>query len=108
MVNFTEKALKRLVEIRPHKEYILQVRVVGGGCSGLSYKMDFINVPPEDTYMGEIGEGNTVLIVSVDKKSALHLEGTVVDWEDGLNGAGWVYNNPKSKRSCGCGSSFGV
>jgi len=108
MVNFTEKALKRLVELRPHQESILQVKVIGGGCSGLSYKMNFIDVPFEGDHLGEIGEGDTVLIVSVDQKSGLYLEGTTVDWEDGLNGAGWVYNNPNSKRSCGCGSSFGV
>ena len=82
----------------------LRVKVVGGGCSGLSYKLDFdIEKKPDDKTFEENG-----VSVVVDPKSYLHLIGTELDFSGGLNGKGFVFNNPMAKKSCGCGSSFNV
>jgi len=80
----------------------LRISVVGGGCSGLSYKMNFDE---------KVGEGDQVfacygLNVAVDPRSLLFLKGTELDFSDGLNGQGFVFKNPNAKSSCGCGSSF--
>ena len=86
------------------KEYFLRVSVVGGGCSGLSYKMDFDNQSkPTD----QVFEDKGIRIV-VDKKSFLYLVGTELDYTGGLNGKGFVFNNPNASRTCGCGESFSV
>ena len=81
----------------------LRVMVVGGGCSGMSYKLGF-----EKT---EIGTNDKVfefegIKVVCDGKSFLYLAGTELDFSDGLNGTGFTFNNPNAKRTCGCGSSF--
>jgi iron-sulfur cluster assembly protein len=82
--------------------YFLKVSVVGGGCSGMSYKLDFVEAPkPEDKTF--IIEG---VDIAIDPKSILFLKGTVLDFSDGLNGQGFVFQNPNAKTSCGCGSSF--
>ena len=82
----------------------LRVSVKGGGCSGLSYVLGFDESPSEkDTVMQVEG-----LRVFVDPKSLFHISGTVLDFSDGLNGKGFVFNNPKAAKTCGCGSSFGV
>lgn len=86
------------------KEMCLRISVVGGGCSGLSYKMSFEEAAaPKDIQFEENG-----LNVILDQKSALFLQGLTVNYEDGLNGAGFTYENPKAKKSCGCGTSFAV
>ncbi len=82
----------------------LRVGVEGGGCSGLSYKMDF------DAQMLEgdqLFEDRDVKIL-VDKKSFLYLVGTVLEYSGGLNGKGFAFNNPNATRTCGCGESFAV
>jgi iron-sulfur cluster assembly protein len=82
----------------------LRVSVKGGGCSGLSYVLGFDETPGEkDTVMAVEG-----LRVFVDPKSLFYISGTVLDFSDGLNGKGFVFNNPKASKTCGCGSSFGV
>lgn len=82
----------------------LRVSVKGGGCSGLSYVLGFDEAPSEkDTVMHVEG-----LRVFVDPKSLFYISGTVLDFSDGLNGKGFVFNNPKASKTCGCGSSFGV
>jgi iron-sulfur cluster assembly protein len=82
----------------------LRVSVVGGGCSGLSYKMDFDNEPkPND----QVFEDNGVKVVT-DLKSFLYLVNTTLDFSDGLNGKGFHFNNPNASRSCACGESFAV
>ncbi len=84
--------------------YFLRVGVVGGGCSGLSYKMDFDNeVKPMDQSFEDKG----VKIVC-DLKSFLYLVNTELEFSDGLNGKGFFFNNPNASRSCGCGDSFAV
>jgi iron-sulfur cluster assembly protein len=84
--------------------YFIRVSVVGGGCSGLSYKMDFDNEPQEND---QIFESNGYKVVC-DMKSFLYLCGTELDFTDGLNGKGFQFNNPNANRTCGCGESFSV
>ena len=84
--------------------YFIRVSVVGGGCSGLSYKMDFDNEPQEND---QILESNGYKVVC-DMKSFLYLCGTELDFTDGLNGKGFQFNNPNANRTCGCGESFSV
>ena len=84
--------------------YFLRVGVVGGGCSGLSYKLDFDN---EVKPMDQVFEDNGLKIVT-DLKSFLYLVNTELDFSDGLNGKGFYFSNPNASRSCGCGESFAV
>ena len=84
--------------------WFLRVGVVGGGCSGLSYKMDFDNQPkPTD----QVFEDNGVKVVT-DLKSFLYLVNTTLDFSEGLNGKGFYFSNPNASRTCGCGESFAV
>jgi iron-sulfur cluster assembly protein len=84
--------------------YFLRVGVVGGGCSGLSYKLDFDNeVKPMDQVFEDKG-----LKLVTDLKSFLYLVNTELDFSDGLNGKGFYFDNPNASRSCGCGDSFAV
>ncbi|SHI33188.1 iron-sulfur cluster assembly protein [Arenibacter nanhaiticus] len=85
------------------KDYV-RVGVKSGGCSGLSYELDFDNKALETD---KIFEDNAVRIV-VDKKSFLYLVGTVLEYSGGLNGKGFVFNNPNAQRTCGCGESFSL
>ena len=84
--------------------HFLRVSVVGGGCSGLSYKMDFDNVQKP---MDQFFEDNGVKVVT-DLKSFLYLVNTTLDFSDGLNGKGFFFSNPNASRTCGCGESFAV
>ena len=82
----------------------LRVGVKGGGCSGLTYVLDVSNeVRPEDKVIEENG-----IKLMIDKKSYVFLAGTVLDYSGGLNGKGFVFNNPNAKTTCGCGTSFSV
>jgi iron-sulfur cluster assembly protein len=85
-------------------DYFIRVSVVGGGCSGLSYKMDFDNESrPDDQEFEDRG----VKLVT-DLKSFLYLCDTTLDYSDGLNGKGFHFVNPNATRTCGCGESFAV
>ncbi|HPG11843.1 MAG TPA: iron-sulfur cluster assembly accessory protein [Chitinophagaceae bacterium] len=90
--------------IAEDSSYFLRVGVVGGGCSGLSYKLDFDN---ESKPMDQVFEDNGVKIVT-DLKSFLYLVNTTLDFSDGLNGKGFYFSNPNASRTCGCGESFAV
>lgn len=82
----------------------VRVGVKSGGCSGLSYELNF------DKKMNEtdkVFEDNDVRIL-VDKKSFLYLVGTILEYSGGLNGKGFVFNNPNAQRTCGCGESFSL
>lgn len=82
----------------------IRVGVKGGGCSGLMYELKFDNqTGPDD----KIFEDNGLKVV-VDKKSYLYLLGTELDFSGGLNGKGFVFNNPNANRTCGCGESFSI
>ncbi len=82
---------------------LLRVRVVGGGCSGFSYDLKFDNQFDEKLDSKYEYHGVTVV---VDKKSALYLDGTTVDYYEGLEKRGFTFDNPNAVKSCGCGSSF--
>jgi len=86
------------------KEYFVRVSVVSGGCSGLSYKMDFDN---ESQPKDQVFEDNGVKIVT-DLKSFLYLCNTTLEFSGGLEGKGFYFNNPNAARECGCGESFAV
>ena len=82
----------------------LRVGVKGGGCSGLTYMLDLVDEPGEnDKVIEEHG-----LQLFVDKKSYIFLAGTTLEYSGGLNGKGFVFNNPNAKTTCGCGTSFSV
>ncbi len=90
--------------ISADSSFFLRVGVVGGGCSGLSYKLDFDNErKPTDQEF----EDNGVKVVT-DLKSFLYLVNTTLDFSDGLNGKGFYFSNPNASRTCGCGESFAV
>ncbi|MGZ5287151.1 MAG: HesB/IscA family protein [Flavisolibacter sp.] len=106
----TDKAKERVKELIAEAghandpSYFVRVGVVGGGCSGLSYKLDFDNqVKPGD----QVFEHNDVKVVT-DLKSFLYLVNTTLEFSDGLNGKGFYFNNPNASRTCGCGESFSV
>ena len=87
----------------PLRDYV-RVGVKSGGCSGLSYELKFDSeIKKED----KIYEDNQVKII-VDKKSILYLAGTILEYSGGLNGKGFVFNNPNAQRTCGCGESFSL
>lgn len=86
------------------EEYFIRVSVVSGGCSGLSYKMDFDN---ESQPNDQVFEDNGVKVVT-DLKSFLYLCNTTLEFSGGLNGKGFYFNNPNASRECGCGESFAV
>jgi iron-sulfur cluster assembly protein len=100
------KAIKLMEEagVSEDSSYFLRVGVVGGGCSGLSYKLDFDN---EIKPMDQVFEDNGIKVVC-DLKSFLYLVNTELDFSDGLNGKGFYFSNPNASRSCGCGESFAV
>jgi iron-sulfur cluster assembly protein len=82
----------------------VRVGVKSGGCSGLSYDLDFDKNSSEED---KVFEDNGVKII-VDKKSFLYLVGTTLEYSGGLNGTGFVFNNPNASRTCGCGESFSL
>lgn len=84
--------------------HALRLGVKGGGCSGMSYVLAFDEQSRQGDEVFQI-EGLTVFI---DPKSLFYLSGTTLDFSDGLNGRGFVFNNPNATRTCGCGNSFGV
>ena len=107
MIQVSEKAvkeIKRIQETDPTAQGTnLRVQVIGGGCSGMSYKLGFDKEPAGAS--DKVFEKDGVKIL-VDSKSFLYLTGTELDFTDGLNGTGFVFKNPNAKRTCGCGSSF--
>jgi iron-sulfur cluster assembly protein len=111
MINITDNAAKAIVGTMqeegrdPGRQY-MRVAVQGGGCSGLSYKLEFSD---------QLSEGDEVFAheatgikVAVDKKSMLFLHGLTLDFTSGLNGKGFVFDNPNATGTCGCGTSFKV
>ena len=106
MISITEHAARKIHQLIAEKnmpEGGLRVKVVGGGCSGLTYKMDLDEIRQGDKVFEHAGAK-----LVVDRKSFLYLNGTVLDYQDGLMSSGFNLQNPNVKRSCGCGSSFVV
>lgn len=107
MVTLTDKAadkLRKLLEHEGKAGYGLRLKVVGGGCSGMSYAMDFEAQPaPADKVYEDHG-----VKVFVDPQSDQYVGGSIVDYTEALTGAGFTIKNPNAKGSCGCGHSFTV
>lgn len=105
-VSITERAadkIKKIVATENRDDQGLRVKVVGGGCSGLQYKLDFDNPRPGDRIFDKDGAK-----VIVDMKSLLYVNGTEVDHKESLMESGFIIQNPNVKRTCGCGASFTV
>jgi iron-sulfur cluster assembly protein len=107
-ITLTQKAAEQVAAVRKQNNipetHGLRVGVKGGGCSGLSYVLGFDAEPkPGDKVFELLG-----ITVFIDPKSLFYLSGTQLDFQDGLNGKGFVFNNPQATKTCGCGSSFGV
>ena len=100
-----EKAIQLMTEdgFKPFEDYI-RVDVKSGGCSGLEYVLKFDN---EKFDSDQIFEDNGIKII-IDKKSILYLAGTTLEYSGGLNGKGFIFNNPNANRTCGCGESFSL
>ncbi len=101
------KAVRRIAvkEGRENEDFGLRVGVKGGGCSGLLYVLSIQENTPLDT--DRVVDDNG-LHIFIDKRSYIYLAGTELDFSDGLNGKGFVFQNPNAKKACGCGNSFGV
>ena len=109
MIKVSDTAKKKIIDLMQDdgvdaaRDYV-RVGVKSGGCSGLSYDLKFDK---------EIGENDKVfednnIRVAVEKKSFLYLAGTILEFSGGLNGKGFVFNNPNANRTCGCGESFSL
>ncbi|NQY06890.1 MAG: iron-sulfur cluster assembly accessory protein [Flavobacteriaceae bacterium] len=109
MIKVSEQAKKKVIALMSEDGYdasidYVRVGVKSGGCSGLSYDLKFDNQKLEND---KVFEDNGVKII-VDKKSFLYLVGTTLEYSGGLNGSGFVFNNPNANRTCGCGESFSL
>ena len=106
-VTITEKAAKEVQRVMSEQKMpenmILRVGVVGGGCSGFQYSLGFDD--KSDAVKDELSEQHGIRL-AIDRKSELFLDGTVLDFHDGLDKRGFTFNNPNAVKSCGCGSSF--
>ena len=96
--------VRHFAEMEGRPNISLRVGVKGGGCSGLTYVLDLVDEPREDDKVIE----EHGLKLGVDRKSYVFLAGTILEYSGGLNGKGFVFNNPNAKTTCGCGTSFGV
>ncbi len=109
MIKVSETARDKVIELmtedgfNPTSDYV-RVGVKSGGCSGLSYDLKFDSSAEEED---KVFEDNGVRII-VDKRSFLYLIGTTLEYSGGLNGTGFVFNNPNANRTCGCGESFSL
>ena len=107
LVSVTERAVQEIRTIfdreQPEHGVGLRLGVVGGGCSGLSYEMEFSETRTNDNVLDF--EGFELLL---DPKSAIYLKDVTLDFEDGLKGKGFVFKNPNATNTCGCGESFSV
>lgn len=109
MIKVSDIAKKKVIELMKDDGFdattdFIRVGIKSGGCSGLSYDLKF----DKNSIEGDkIFEDNGVKII-VDKKSFLYLVGTTLEYSGGLNGTGFVFNNPNANRTCGCGESFSL
>jgi iron-sulfur cluster assembly protein len=109
MIKVSETAKKKVIELMQDDGYnptedFVRVGVKSGGCSGLSYDLKF---DKENQEGDKVFVDNDIKII-VDKKSFLYLIGTTLEYSGGLNGTGFVFNNPNANRTCGCGESFSL
>jgi iron-sulfur cluster assembly protein len=109
MIKVSEDAKKRIALLMTDEGYnplidFVRVGVKSGGCSGLSYELKFDKQQAENDKLFEYNE----IKIVIDKKSVLYLAGTILEFSGGLNGKGFVFNNPNAQRTCGCGESFSL
>ncbi len=107
MITLTDKAADKVRSLQRQESkegYALRLRVVGGGCSGYSYSMDFEQNPGQ----GDLTFEDHGVKILVDPKSLAMIDNSQVDWVDGMTGAGFTLQNPNAKGTCGCGHSFTV
>ena len=108
MIQISESAANKINNLKSEdgapETAFLRVKVKRGGCSGYSYKLDF-DTEAQDS--DKVFESHGAKLV-VDGKSLLYLMGLTLDYEGGLNGKGFIFQNPNASKTCGCGSSFGV
>ncbi len=108
MLFVADSAKEKINEIREkngmNDDYFIRVSVTSGGCSGLSYNLDFDNESQEND---QVFDDNGIRVVT-DLKSFLYLCNTTLEFSGGLNGKGFSFNNPNAARTCGCGESFAV
>ena len=109
MIQVSEQAKSKVIEMMKDDGFnyltdFVRVGVKSGGCSGLSYELKFDKIQNKDD---KLFENNGIRII-VEKKSFLYLAGTILEYSGGLNGKGFVFNNPNANRTCGCGESFSV
>ena len=107
MITLTDKAADKVRSLQQQDGkvgFALRLRVVGGGCSGYSYSMDFDQTPVAN----DVAFDDKGVKILVDPKSLPMVDNCQVDWADGMTGAGFTIQNPNSKGSCGCGHSFSV
>ena len=109
MIQVSETAKQKVINLMTEEGFdattdFVRVGVKSGGCSGLSYELNFDNKKDD---ADKVFEDNNVRII-VDKKSFLYLVGTVLEYSGVLNGKGFVFNNPNAQRTCGCGESFSL
>ncbi len=105
MIKISNKAcdeINRIMKVENKENMGIKISVKGGGCSGLSYLIDLLPEPEE----GDMSVESNGVRMFIDLGSSLYLKGTVLDFSDGLNGKGFVFNNPNATRTCGCGQSF--
>ena len=107
IITVTEKALDQIKAISQAENADglrgLRLAVTGGGCSGLSYKIEFSDKKEKDNVLDFNG-----IKILIDPKSVIYLKGIVLDFKDGLNGKGFSFDNPNAKNTCGCGESFSL
>ncbi len=106
-ISMTERALREVTKIyedeTSNADVGLRISVQTGGCSGLSYEMDFA---PKS--VGDLVVDCEAIQIFLDAKSSVYLRGTTIDYEGGLRGKGFVFSNPNASKTCSCGDSFGV
>lgn len=106
LIKVTESAARKLESLSEREDAgrYLRVRVTGGGCSGLAYKLKFVSEPKQ----GDLMVKGPMVSLLIDTKSALYLKGMTLDYSDKLVAGGFKFNNPNAKASCSCGESFAV
>lgn len=110
-ITVSDRAAQRIHQLQEEQELTndakLRVGVASGGCSGLTYELDFDQEPIDESQKDQLLQDNGIELV-VDMRSFLYLSGTQLDYTEGLNGEGFHFHNPNATRTCSCGESFSI